>query len=255
LDHPLFDTSPLTFDYNQLFQPRRFVGHDRLEDFNQVATGITSRLIEDETGRELGHASIGQIFYFEDRRVNALTTESTDNQPNSAVAGQVALQPTTSLWVSSNILWDQSSNEIEQGNIYAHYEPAAGAIYNIGYRYNQPDPAVSTLADGLRQADFSAAIPLNLRWRAFMRVNYDFALRTTLEDMVGLEYEDCCWVTRLVYQRAIFAQNSTTGVITQAERERDEAILFEFQLKGLGGLGRKVGTLLDESIWGYRDRY
>lgn len=253
LDHPLFDTSPLTFDYQQLFQPRRLVGHDRLEDFNQIASGVTSRLIEDETGRELGHASIGQIFYFADRRVSALTTEVPDNQSSSAIAGQLSLQPTTSLWAAANVLWDQGNNQVEQGNVYVHYEPKTGAIYNAGYRYNQPDAAVSTLANGIRQADISAAIPLTARWRAFARVNYDLDLHTTLEDMIGLEYEDCCWVTRVVYQRAIFGESLDT--VGQPQTQRDEAILVEFQLKGLGGLGRKVDTLLQESIWGYRDRY
>ena len=253
LDQPLFDTSPLTFDFQQLFQPRRFVGHDRLEDFNQLATGFTSRIIESESGRDLGHASIGQIFYFEDRRVNALTTETRDDQANSAVAGQLTLQPSQSLWANANILWDQSANEIQQGNVYFHYEPSLGAIYNLGYRYHQPDPAVSTLQNGLRQADLSMAVPISRRWRLFGRVNYDFDLNTTLEDMLGFEYEDCCWVTRIVYQRAIFSERLNT--IGQPEPQRDTAILVEFQLKGLGGLGRKVDTLLQESIWGYRDRY
>ena len=253
LDQPLFDTSPLTFDFQQLFQPRRFVGHDRLEDFNQLATGMTSRIIESDSGRDLGHASIGQIFYFADRRVNASTVEARDNQASSAVAGQLVLQPSTTLWVNSNILWDQSSNEIEQGNVYTHYEPSEGAIYNLGYRYNKPDPTISTLANGLRQADFSVALPLNQRWRLFGRVNYDIDLHTPLEDMLGVEYEDCCWVTRIIYQRAIFSEQLNS--IGQPQAQRDQAILFEFQLKGLGGLGRRVNTLLQESIWGYRDRY
>ena len=257
LDHPIFDTSPLTFDYNQLFQPRRLVGHDRLEDFNQVATGVTSRLIEDETGRELGRASIGQIFYLEDRRVSALkNADLEDDQSKSSLAGQLVVQPSTSLWSAVNMLWSQSEREVEQGNIYVHYEPKTGSIINLGYRYDQPDPAVSTLANGIRQADFSAAIPLSARWRGFVRVNYDYDLKTTLEDMIGVEYEDCCWVTRLIYQRAIFGHRADDLTpVTEAERERDSAFLVEFQLKGLGGLGRKVDTLLNESIWGYRDRY
>ncbi|MDB6060210.1 MAG: hypothetical protein JWM78_313 [Verrucomicrobiaceae bacterium] len=253
IDQPLFDTSPLTFDYQQLFQPRRLVGHDRLEDFNQLASGVTSRLIEDASGRELGHASVGQIFYFGSRKVDASTVESTDKQAKSAIAGQLTLQPTESFWANSNVLWDQSNNRVEQGNFYVHYDASNSGIYNLGYRYNQSDTTVSTLANGLRQADASAAIPLNAHWRFLARVNYDLDLHTTLEDMVGIEYEDCCWVTRLVYQRALFGEELNT--IGQPIPQRDQTILVEFQLKGLGGLGRKVNKLLEESIWGYRDRY
>lgn len=250
VDQPLFDTSALTFDYNQLFQPRRFIGHDRLEDFNQASAGMTTRLIEDSSGRELGQASIGQIFYFEDRRVNTLPTESADDQPNSAVAGQIALQPTDSLWTTVNALWDADENRIQKGNTYIHYEPKARAIFNLGYRYNEANPEISTLSNGIRQADASMAWPINNRWRLFLRLNYDLDLHSSLEDLVGLEYEDCCWLTRIVYQRAVFGDE--TDDLGQPLSQRDTAIVFEFQLKGLGGLGRRVESLLQESIWGYR---
>lgn len=250
VEEPLFDTSALTFDYHQLFQPRRFIGHDRLEDFNQASSGITSRFIEDRTGRELGHASIGQIFYFEDRRVNTLTTESSDDQANSAVAAQLALQPVESLWATTNVLWDADQNDVQQGNMYIHYEPKDRAIFNVGYRYNQSNPEVSTLSNGIRQADASVAWPINNSWRLFLRLNYDLDLKSSLEDLVGLEYEDCCWLTRIIYQRAVFGDEMDD--LGRTVSQRDSAILFEFQLKGLGGLGRRVETLLEESIWGYK---
>ncbi|HET8709806.1 MAG TPA: LPS assembly protein LptD, partial [Spongiibacteraceae bacterium] len=253
IDQPLFDTSRLTFDYQQLFQPRRLVGHDRLEDFNQLAVGITSRMIDSESGAELGHASVGQIFYFSNRRVDASYAESIDDQANSAIAGQVALQPTESVWASSNILWDQSNNQVQQGNASIHYDAPDGSIFNIAYRYNQSDSTVSTLSKGLRQADISGAIPLNQRWRLLARFNYDLALHTPLEDLIGIEYEDCCWVTRIAYQRAALANRFNT--LGEPVLQRDRTLVVEFQLKGLGGLGQKMNTLLQESIWGYRDRY
>src|SRR5690606_12326872 len=151
----------------------RMVGHDRLEDFNQLATGVTSRLIDDDNGRELGHVSLGQIFYFGSRRIDASALETEDDDSNSAIAAQLAVQPNEALWASSNVLWDQGNNQVEQANAYIHFEPKNGGIYNLGYRYHQPDPTISTLASGLRQADASAAIPLNRRWRLFARVNYD----------------------------------------------------------------------------------
>src|SRR5690606_3748407 len=179
--------------------------------------------------------------------------ETEDDDSNSAIAAQLAVQPNEALWASSNVLWDQGNNQVEQANAYIHFEPKNGGIYNLGYRYHQPDPTISTLASGLRQADASAAIPLNRRWRLFARVNYDLDLHQTLEDMVGVEYEDCCWLTRIIYQRAVFGDELNT--IGAPVRQREQTILVEFQLKGLGGLGRKVNTLLQESIWGYRDRY
>ncbi|MFT3931840.1 MAG: LPS-assembly protein LptD [Spongiibacteraceae bacterium] len=252
-DQPLFDTNRLTFDYQQLFQPRRLIGQDRLEDFNQLAFGMTSRMIDDESGAELGRASVGQIFYFADRRIDATINDSVADQANSAIAGQVVLQPSNSLWAASNILWDQSNNNIEQGNVSVHHVAKSGAIFNVAYRYHQIDPTVSTLSNGLRQADVSAALPLSRRWRLLARLNYDLDLHTPLEDLVGFEYEDCCWFVRFAYQRAALAD--TLDVLGEPILERDETFMIEFQLKGLGGLGQKMNSLLQESIWGYRDRY
>jgi LPS-assembly protein len=224
-----------------------------LEDFNQASTGVTSRLIENNDGRELGSASIGQIFYFSNRRVNTLGTESADDQASSAVAAQLALQPAQSLWTTTNVLWNSSENRIQQGNLYIHYEPTDRTIYNLGYRYNESNTEVSTLSNGIRQADASAAWPISQSWRLFLRVNYDLDLHSSLEDLVGLEYEDCCWLTRIIYQRAVFGHNTTDSVLAQpVDSQRQRAILVEFQLKGLGGLGRRVDTLLKESIWGYK---
>ena len=257
-DQPNFDSAPLTFDYHQLFQPRRFTGHDRLEDFNQMSVGVTSRFIETQTGRELANASLGQIFYFADRKVNTLTNLAPpdqrvpDSQANSSIAGQLTLQPNDPLWASANLLWSPDQNQVEQANTYIHYEPNARAIYNLGYRYNRANPEVTTLYNGIRQVDASAALPLTQHWRAFLRLNYDLDLKSSLEDLVGIEYEDCCWRTRIMYQRAIFGEAINT--IGRTETKRDQAIMVEFQLKGLGGLGRRVSTLLEESIWGYKER-
>lgn len=252
-DRPLFDTNRLTFDYEQLFQPRRLVGRDRLEDFNQLSTGVTSRFIQSESGAELGRASIGQIFYFSDRRVDASTADTLEDQAHSAIAAQLVLQPSPSLWAASNILWDQSNDRIEQGNVSVHHVAANGTLFNAAYRYHQADPTVSTLANGLRQADASTAIPLSQRWRLLARFNYDLDLHKPLEDLLGFEYEDCCWMVRIAYQRAALAEK--LDVLGDPVLERDETFMIEFQLKGLGGLGQKMSSLLQESIWGYRDRY
>ena len=43
---------------------------DRIADANQASLSVTSRLIDDASGREVMSASLGQVFYFEDRLVS-----------------------------------------------------------------------------------------------------------------------------------------------------------------------------------------
>lgn len=254
-DQPNFDSTPLTFNYQQLFQPRRFTGHDRLEDFDQVSAGMTSRFIENDTGRESFSASLGQIFYFSDRQITTVTTnagasQTVQTQPNSAIAGQLAWEPSERIWSATNVLWDTDESRIDQGNAYIHYDAAHGALYNLGYRYSRANPLRSTLSDGLNQIDASTVLPVTERWRLFARFNYELDDHASLENTAGIEYGDCCWLLRLVYQKAIDGERfDNFGVI---EAKQEEVIMLEFQLKGLGSMGQKTDQTLKESIWGYR---
>jgi LPS-assembly protein len=255
-DQPNFDSSPLTFNYQQLFQPRRFTGHDRLEDFDQVSVGVTSRFIEDASGRESFSASIGQIYYLSDRQITTLAatsvgaSQTVETQPSSAIASQLTWEPTDSLWTSANLLWDTDESRVDQGNIYLHYSAANGALYNFGYRKSQANPLLSTLNQGIDQVDAAAVLPLSQQWRAFARFNYELQDHSPLETLFGLEYEDCCWAVRLVYQKALDSQRVDNSNLAEARRE--ETVMLEFQLKGLGSMGQQTERQLKESIWGFR---
>lgn len=255
-DQPNFDSSPLTFNYQQLFQPRRFTGHDRLEDFDQVSFGVTSRFIEDASGRESFSASIGQIYYLSDRQITTLAatsagaSQTVETQPSSAVASQLTWEPSDSLWTSANLLWDTEEDRIDQGNVYLHYSAANGALYNFGYRKSQANPLLSTLNEGIDQVDAATVLPLNQQWRAFARFNYELQEHSPLETLFGLEYEDCCWAVRLVYQKALNSQRVDNNNLAEARSE--ETVMLEFQLKGLGSMGQQTESQLKESIWGFR---
>ena len=67
-DHPNFDSTTASINYDQLFNPYRFYGHDRLDDNNFLSLGTTYSLLDTE-GLERIKASIGQSYYFSDRRV------------------------------------------------------------------------------------------------------------------------------------------------------------------------------------------
>ena len=63
-----FDTTPLTFGYEQLFRDHRYAGGDRLDDANHLAISLTGRLLDDSF-REFLSASVGQLVYFDRRQV------------------------------------------------------------------------------------------------------------------------------------------------------------------------------------------
>ena len=68
-DIPVFDSGRYGFSFAQLFRPRRFTGGDRIGDTRSVSLGLTSRLLDRASGRQVARASLGAIAFLEDRRV------------------------------------------------------------------------------------------------------------------------------------------------------------------------------------------
>ena len=247
-DQPNFDTNELTFSYSQLFRDTRFTGHDRLDDADQVSAGLTSRFIDNESGRESLVLSLGQIFYFQDRLVGA-----TDNTSNSEIAAEVQYQPIDDFWITSSTLWDSRQDLVNEGGVSFHYQTENQAVYNLGYRFRRDGTNISGFGDrNLEQADSSVVLPINNRWRVMARYQYDIDTGRSLEEMAAIEYGDCCWLTRLVYQKA--AKDEVSDTMGGTHLEYDHQIILQFQLKGLGNLGAQASSLLRESILGYQDR-
>ena len=246
---PDFDTSELTFAYNQLFRDTRFSGKDRLDDANQVSVGITTRIIDPDTGTEKFAASLGQIYYFDDRRVNVDQPEATDFEGSSAIAAEISFAPFEQLDIRSSVLWNTDDNEIDQTYIQMGFVGDKRRIFNLGYsyrRYRGTDPDVSDI----QQVDFSTYFPVNKEWSIFLRTLYNLEDQDRINDMAGIEYNSCCWRVRLVYQRRL-DQKSGSNINSLVDYEH--ATFLEFQLKGLGGIGTRVSSMLEEVIRGYND--
>lgn len=258
--NPIFDTSELTFSYSQLFRDTRFTGHDRLDDANQASAGLTSRFIDNESGRESLVLSLGQIFYFEDREVNAIdprtgvapVTNTTPTTSNSEIAAEIQYQPIDKLWFTTSALWDSRQDKMNESGVSLHHETEGEALYNLGYRYRRNGTNVAGLYRNLEQADASVVFPISTSWRVMGRYQYDIDTERSLEEMVALEYGDCCWLTRLVYQKA--AKDELPDGMGGTELDYDYQVILQFQLKGLGNLGAQASSVLRESILGYKDR-
>lgn len=251
-DQPDFDSSALTFTYQQLFRDTRFTGHDRLDDANQIAIGISSRFINNEAGREVLTTSIGQLHYFDDGRVQ-LPGDLERKSSNSDLAGQVRILPSDNSWVSVDILYDARQGVLNQSNLSYHQRSDNGLLFNTGYTFRREGNNLGGLENDVKQGDISLSLPLNDQWKLFAKTQYDFEDDRPVENLIGAEYQNCCWLTRIVYQRALEPDDNNgsnvSGVNTGTQN--NSAVLIEFQLKGLGGLGTAVTSVLKDSIFGY----
>ena len=260
-DQPLFDTNENTFSYNALFRDDRFSGNDRTGDANQLALGVTTRAFENN-GTERARASLGQVFYFDDRRVQLLDNTGGNREDgtnsSSAYAGELMYRVSQAWRLRADALWDPKDNRNGAGSLMANYQPSPRKIINAGYRYrnniNTFDPLSGTpLSENQRidQSDLSVIWPLNPQWSMIGRWQHDFAGDRTLEAFGGLEYDSCCWKLRFIHRYWV-DYNERESV---ARDTGNTGIFLQVVLKGLGNVtGNRVESLLDEGIPGYRER-
>ena len=237
---PVFDSQELGFSWGQLFRSNRFAGADRQSDAHQATVAVTTRLFEEDSGRERLSASLGQIRYFQDQRVQMPGVAAVDRAGSAYVAdAELMLDDRWSVGVSQQ--WDPHRDLSDLSTVRAQYRWNSAGVLNFAYRFRRDAHTGSTDRVSLEQFDVSALVPLNERWRLVGRWNYSLLDDSTLEAFAGVEWENCCLATRILARR----------YVRNVESERNTSLYIELELKGLSTLGRKSGELLERAILGY----
>lgn len=237
-DIPVFDSSIRTFNFGQLFTTDRFSGTDRIGDANQLALALTTRIIDPSSGRERFRASLGQIRYFRDREVT-LPAGTVDTRSGSDYVAEVAAEIAKEWTARGEIQWSQHGPASNFSSVQVRYRGDDGRILNLSHRYRRE--GVSTL-DGLEQVDISGRLPISKQWSMVGRYYRSIQEGELLEGLAGVEYQSCCWSSRLVVRDYI---NDVT------DEDRNLAIMLQLELKGLGNFGQKSDSLLERSILGF----
>ena len=228
---PVFDTDLADFNLVQLFQANRFIGADRLGDANQVSIGVTSRYLNTTTGRQYLSATLGQTAFFDDRLVT-LPGQTAPTSKSSDLIAEVSAS-LSELWrADMSLQWNPSDGTATKSAARLLYTPGERRVLSLGYRFRR---------GLLEQSDVAIAWPLGERWRFVGRWNYSMRESQTLDRLLGLEYERCCWGLRLASRRFI---TTRTG-------ESDTTVLLQLELKGFSSVGRRTDSFLDHGILGY----
>ena len=228
---PVFDTGEPDFNFVQLFRDNRFTGIDRLGDADQLAVGVTSRLLDGSTGEEYLNATLGQIVYFEDRDVT-LPGETPATQDLSDLLAEVGLHVSKRWNADVGYQWDPDQTRADKSAVRFQYRTPGRGVLNLGYRFRRAE---------LEQTDVSFALPVGPRFDVVGRWNFSLPEEETLERFLGFEYQSCCWAMRVVTRRYVSTRSGDT----------ESAIFLQLELKGLTSLGSPADDLLEHGILGY----
>lgn len=261
---PAFDTTLNTLTYEQIFNYNRFTGIDRIGDANQLGLGITSRLIDQESGLEKVRLGIGTIVYFAKRRVTLCNTPACVDNPFNPYNDQ-SLSPISAVlsyhinpsWIFNvNSIWNPISKQLDNATAGFQYFPDTSHLINIGYTYARSGDILSGVQttksiNNLKVTDISAAWPImsDISFVGRWSQNWN---REHLQNLVyGLQYESCCWAVRIVGGRA-FAGFDT---LHNNKPLYTSEFSIQFSLKGLGDIGTGNPAGLLKGIPGYQTQF
>ena len=230
-DLPVFDTITPDINLVQLYRKNRFLGVDRIGDTEQASFGVTSRILDVSSGRELMSATIGQTRYFGDREV-ALPGMPAATFERSDYIAQLRFLLLRNVNFGFGHQWGTGQSGVTKSEARLQYRPASNKIVNLSYRYRR---------ESLEQGDVSWTWPVAKRWNFVGRYNFSFRDQEALEQFFGLEYESCCWGLRLVSRRHISTRDGT----------RDSSVGLQLVLKGMTSVGTAADKLLERGILGY----
>jgi LPS-assembly protein len=230
-DLPVFDTALPDLNLVQLFRANRYVGADRLGDANELAAGLTTRLVRAESGQQYLAATIGQRFYFESPRV-VLPGELPETRSASNLVGEVELTAWRSWSARGAVEWDAEQSNTLRGEASVQYHPRPDTIVNFGYRYRE---------GLLEQWDAGFAWRVSPSWQLYARQVYSTLEDKSIDRFAGFEYTGCCWRLRLLGRNYV---SNRTG-------ESDNSVLLQVELKGLSSVGTRNDAFLGRGIRGY----
>ncbi len=256
-----YDSSLLQSDYSGLFRDRTYGGLDRIASANQVTTGVTSR-IYDDAAVERFNVSVGQIYYFTESRTgdDNINWEK-DNKTGSLVwAGDTYWRISDRWGLRGGVQYDTRLDNIANSTASVEYRRDEDRMVQLSYRYASPEYIQATLPrdqndttwtlpqykDGISQVGAAASWPIVDRWSVVGAYYYDTNISKPADQMLGLQYNSCCYAIRVGYERKINGWENN-------QSKYDNVIGFNIELRGLSsnyGLG--THQMLRSNILPYR---
>jgi LPS-assembly protein len=263
---PNFDSASKDLNFDSVFTENAFSGVDRVSDAHHLTAGVTTRVLDPDSGAETLRLGLAQRYLFRDQRL----TLQPNGQPAAALTrgfrdllllGSTTLIPAWAL--NAAVQYSPESGRVTRSVVGARYSPGPYRTLSATYRLTRglsqqvelgwqwpiygPTPDVS---GGARRSaeggaggggDAGSGARCQGSWYAVGRINYSTLDRRITDGVAGIEYDAGCWIGRVV------ATRTSTGLSEATTR-----LLLQLELVGLSRLGTNPLQVLKDNIPGYR---
>ncbi|GLS16386.1 LPS-assembly protein LptD [Hydrogenophaga electricum] len=230
---PNFDSASRSFNWAAMFTENAFGGNDRISDTRALTLGLSSRLIDPESGAEIVRLGWAQRALLKDQLVTLPGGSAvTERLSDMLLTARVQWDP---LWaLDSTVQYNPKSRESARSTIGVRYTPGPYKVFSAAYRVQR---------ERSKQLDIGWQWPLSElwgeagkpvpngalgpgQWYAVGRLNYSVMERKPVDVVAGFEYDAGCWVGRVVLERL---QLNTTSA--------NQRVLFQLEFSGFSRLG------------------
>lgn len=246
---PNYDSGINDFNFATVYTDNAFVGNDRISDSNLLTVGVSTRLLDPDTGAEAARLGIAQRLLFKDQRVTLPgSTTVAKGFSDVLVGASLNLDPRWSF--DSTVQFDPDTRRSVRSTIGGRYSPGNYRVVSAAYRLQrglseQLDVAWQWPINDLwgdRGEDLGAGQGQGAgRWYSVGRMNFSLRDGKLVDSVLGFEYDGGCWLGRVVLDRL------QTGTTTASNR-----ILFQLEFVGFARLGSNPLETLKRSIPRYQ---
>ena len=230
---PVYDTAANDFNFATIYTENAFGGHDRLADNNLLTLGVTTRLLDPSTGAEAARFGMAQRLRFSDQNVTLPGTPVLDERLSDLLLG-AGVQWAPQWGLDSTVQFNPKTGQSIRTTIGTRYSPSHYRTVNAAYRLQRGTSEQLDVGWQWPLNDLWGDKGLDLgagrgqgggRWYSVGRLNYSLQDRKLVDTVVGLEYDSCCWIGRVVLERL---QNTVTSSNTR--------LLFQLEFVGFSRL-------------------
>ncbi|AFP85447.1 organic solvent tolerance protein OstA [secondary endosymbiont of Heteropsylla cubana] len=223
-------------DYSSLFREYIYTGLDYISPANQLVTGVSTRIYNKKSIQQFS-AHLGQIYYFSKTSL-ADIIENIDQckNHNLLLVGESYLHLKNHWGIRGGFQYHSHLNCITLGNAVLEYRKDNNHIFQINYRYSNPQYTKQALSTQINLIDQKNISQLGItgnwlltnQWSLCYSYYYNTNRNQLTNKLVGLEYKSCCWGINVGYEKKI-----SSCIENNRARQYDNKLSFNISLRNL----------------------
>ena len=246
---PNYDSGASDFNFATIYTENAFVGNDRISDNKLLTLGVTSRLLDPDTGAESVRVGVAQRLRFQDQNVTLPGgVAQVEGISDVLLGGTVTWNPKWS--ADTTVQYNPTLKQSVRSTIGARYIPGSYRVLTAADRYQREISEQLDVGWQWPVNDLWGDKGQNLgpgrgqgegRWYSVGRLNYSMNEHKLVTALMGFEYDAGCWLGRAVLEQ------QQTSVSTVSQR-----LMFQLEFVGFTRLGNSPLKTLKDNIPSYQ---